>query len=361
MKILMVLTNGFDPDVRVYKEAEYILAKGHSVEILCWDRNCEYKEYEQLKGINIRRFPIKSVYGSGLKQIFSYAKFMKSIIKYIKKNPCDLIHFHDLDGAIPSLFIRKRNMKYIFDMHELYINGINKYIDFVLLRLLHIVQNKADKIIYVTDMQLKFMKKNNVKKCLFLPNYPSAKIFSSIKKNDFSKLRIAYIGSARDFKSLKILIDATKKHKNFQFRIDGMGSEYANLKKYSEENNFENILTGKYDGVKDIEEIYKNTDLLYCAYDNENENWKSGISVKFYEGIITHTPIIVNKGGEEEKMVVKYDIGYVIDINNPSSFDNLLDNISHSDSYKRKIESIQRIDHLFDWDHIVGILDNIYE
>ena len=35
-KVYMILTNGFDPDVRVYKEAKYLVEKNFEVTILCW-------------------------------------------------------------------------------------------------------------------------------------------------------------------------------------------------------------------------------------------------------------------------------------------------------------------------------------
>lgn len=38
----MILTNGFDPDPRVYKEAKSLIKLGHKVTILCWDRSGEY-------------------------------------------------------------------------------------------------------------------------------------------------------------------------------------------------------------------------------------------------------------------------------------------------------------------------------
>ena len=41
-KVKMILTNGFGPDVRVYKEAKYLVSKGFDVEILCWDRENEF-------------------------------------------------------------------------------------------------------------------------------------------------------------------------------------------------------------------------------------------------------------------------------------------------------------------------------
>ena len=71
MKIIMILTNGFAPDLRVYKEAKYLAQKGNEVQILCWDRENQYinKPVEQLGKIKIVRFFVQSKYGSGLKQI----------------------------------------------------------------------------------------------------------------------------------------------------------------------------------------------------------------------------------------------------------------------------------------------------
>ena len=58
MKVIMILTNGFAPDLRVYKEAQYITSKGYEVEILCWDREAMFKKKptEQYGNIKITRF-----------------------------------------------------------------------------------------------------------------------------------------------------------------------------------------------------------------------------------------------------------------------------------------------------------------
>ncbi len=78
MIIKMILTNGFDVDPRVYKEAKTLVKHGNDVEILCWDRENKYtnKEYEIIDCIKVKRFFPKSKYGSGYKQVFSYIKFI---------------------------------------------------------------------------------------------------------------------------------------------------------------------------------------------------------------------------------------------------------------------------------------------
>ena len=135
MKVIMILTNGFAPDLRVYKEAQYITNKGYEVEILCWDRESIFKDKptEQYGNIKIKRFFVDSKYGSGLKQIFKLLKFKKECKKHLKEENinCDYIHCHDLDGMLVGYLLHKKNSKLIFDMHEFYNSGSYAKIFFV--------------------------------------------------------------------------------------------------------------------------------------------------------------------------------------------------------------------------------------
>ena len=81
--IFMILTNGFNPDVRVYKEAKFLVQNGYNVTILCWDRKCknELKIEENIDGINIKRFKIQSKPGSGMKQLMPFLKFAWQVRK----------------------------------------------------------------------------------------------------------------------------------------------------------------------------------------------------------------------------------------------------------------------------------------
>ena len=125
-KVKMILTNRFDPDVRVYKEAKYLAKKGFDVEILCWDRENEYKdrEVEFLDGIKIKRLYPYAKYGTGLKQLKSFYKFILECKKYLKCEEYDYLHCHDLDGVIAGYILKSKDSKLIFDMHEFYeVNG----------------------------------------------------------------------------------------------------------------------------------------------------------------------------------------------------------------------------------------------
>ena len=55
-KVLMLLSNGFEPDIRVYKEAKSLVENNYDVTIFCLDRNENLSEEENLEGIQIKRY-----------------------------------------------------------------------------------------------------------------------------------------------------------------------------------------------------------------------------------------------------------------------------------------------------------------
>jgi len=87
-RVVMILTNLFRPDVRVLREAKYLVQKGFEVEILCWDRKNELidKPIEFIDKIKITRFYPKSEPGTGLRQLKSYIMFILQCKKHLKNN-----------------------------------------------------------------------------------------------------------------------------------------------------------------------------------------------------------------------------------------------------------------------------------
>jgi hypothetical protein len=142
-KIVMLLTNSFDPDVRVYKEASYLIEKGFHVSILCWDKEKDSSLQEDtiIDGIHVLRFRIPSKAGQGIKQVFPYMKYINACKRYFKSHESEYIHCNDLDGVVAGYLSRKGKTKMVFDMHEFYEKGssISRY----LLRRLTIYDKKA--------------------------------------------------------------------------------------------------------------------------------------------------------------------------------------------------------------------------
>ncbi|MGH4120739.1 glycosyltransferase [Clostridium sp.] len=362
-KVKMILTNRFDPDVRVYKEAQYLVLKGFDVEILCWDRESEYKsrEIEEIDGINIKRFFPYAKAGTGYKQIIPYIKFLKECKNYLRGKEYDYLHCHDLDGVIVGNHIKNSNSKLVFDMHEFYeVQGSKQKIRYIVRAIVNNMQIKSDAIIYVNQMQKDVMKKKNINKLIYIPNYPIASDFENCEKSKSEKLRISYIGAVRQYNELKNLMDACNDIDNIKVSIHGTGVAYKKLNDIK--NNYKNIeVTGVYH-FSESSKLYSQTDVLYAIYPMNTFQNRNAYPVKFFEAIITKTPIIVSKGSILEKFIMENDIGFVVDGSNVSEITELISYInSHRKLLQEKTENIEKIQFDFSWGEVVKNMDSIYE
>jgi len=307
-KICMILTNQFAPDVRVFKEAEYLTQNGYSIEILAWDRQRQNrKAIEEVSGIKIVRFYFYSVPGTGLLQLWPYIKFLLACINYTKKNRYEYIHCHDLDGGIIGLLLKKRSSKLVFDMHEYYEGGRYKKINSIIHFFVSFIQKCSYKTIYVNKQQLFRTSKKNRGKLVFLPNYPEREWFTTIKIPS-EILRINYIGTVRDYKAIMTLIEAVIGDDRVMVTIYGDGAALPLLKeKYS---NIQNVhFYGTFNGQRESKYIYQQTDLLYCVFDPSVENWRYAYPIKFFEAIVSGTPVLVSSNSIVEQEVLAKNIG----------------------------------------------------
>lgn len=133
MNILMVLSKKFPIDIRVENEAITLIKAGHHVAILSI---AEYHKSEivDIKGITIYREAISSFVRNkmlalaGMIPWVDYVVF-KKIEKVLKQKEYHAIHFHDLYlfGAVRLLKKEGRELKFIGDMHENYVEVIKDY------------------------------------------------------------------------------------------------------------------------------------------------------------------------------------------------------------------------------------------
>lgn len=354
-KIAMVLTNAFNPDVRVYKEARYFVEQGHEVTVYAWDRKCECKEYKEIDGIKVRRIPVKSVAGSGAKQILPSIKFMNELKKILNKAEYDILYCHDLDGAIAGYFANSKKAGFVFDMHEFYDSYFYYRIPILGKELFRKLVNYSDCIVFVNEKQVEKLEKEIVEKCIYVPNYPIKKMYEPIEKKKSEKIRLNYIGAVRDYDSLNtlLLID----NDEIEIKVYGIGIEYDKLKMNHYGKNSK--LMGRYDGIKESAEIYRNTDILYCVYDPNVENWKNAYHVKFFEAIITRTPIIVSKGTAMADYISKFKIGLAVEYGKKEE---LLDCIFEiKKNYDNYVKNISKIEDNFSWEKVIINLNKSIE
>lgn len=369
MNIAMLLTNGFDPDPRVYKEAKSLVKLGHKVEILCWDRSGKYidKPEEMLDGIKIVRFFGNAVYGSGYKQIGKFLDFKKSVFEYMKNKKFQALHCHDFDGLfIGNALNKKLKLKLTYDEHDLFYlyfadrgGFINKSIaSFIILKEKLMFKN-VDTHIVVTP-KMKQLYEGKAKKIVVVNNSPYRDCFKDIEKTKSGKLRVGFIGSIRYYDEMVALVNAAQKFKeNVQVIISGRGICLDKLKEYCA--NMDNVeLTGGY-SMDQLESLYKNTDVTFAYYPGS----AGAISMpnKFYESIITETPIIANAKTEFGEEVEKNGFGYsLLGKNLEKELEEVLNKLVNGKNEKENIvNNMRRQKENYFWEANEQTLEDIYK
>jgi len=126
MKILMILSNPFMVDPRVYKEAESLVDAGHEVTVIVWDRKRDYDPESAVDGIKIIR-----IHNEGMMKVlpndlfrnrFWWRRAYKIGLELYKNDfKFDVVHCHDLDTLQSGVWLKKKlGVKLIYDAHEIF-------------------------------------------------------------------------------------------------------------------------------------------------------------------------------------------------------------------------------------------------
>ena len=294
MKICMILTNNFDPDVRVYEEAAYLTRNGAQVEILRWDRSQDYQDPESdtVNGVKFTRFGCLSAAGTGMKQLPAFFRFIAKIRRYLKTHTYDYFHLHDMDGGIVGAFALPKGAQYVYDMHEFHEigNAVKRKLfrSIVLNRIRHSIAS-----LYENDKYLSGPYGRYREKLFSLRNYPDKEIIQRKEKTPSDVLRVGYHGAVRNqIPQFSALFTAVKDMPDVRVDVNGGGIDYEQLLQMAK--TLANVhVNGRYNGIKESTKLYQNTDVLFCGYDKHVPHHQNFDAVKFFEAILTATPMIM--------------------------------------------------------------------
>ncbi|MBN1894533.1 glycosyltransferase family 4 protein [bacterium] len=119
-RIVMLLSNGFEPDVRVFKEGSSLVRHGYQVDLICWDRERDHPSEATCNGIRIHRFQWRGTYGKALLCVPGYVAFYIHAIRRLLRMKPAAIHCHDLDTLIPGFIAgRFTGAGIVYDAHEI--------------------------------------------------------------------------------------------------------------------------------------------------------------------------------------------------------------------------------------------------
>ena len=375
MKIVMLRSNPVNPDPRVEKEVNSLLKDKHKINIVAWDRNTEYKNKKEVINFNngnaeITKFGIKSEFGAGFKKnLFPLIKFQLKLFKWLIQNrkEYDIIHACDFDTVIPAYICKKfLGKKYIYDIFDYYVDAfsvpkrLKKYIK----SLDHIMINNADSVIIFSEMRKNQILGTTPKKIEVIHNSPSYNLLAfndeSLKRESGDKVKIVYVGILNDDRFICELIDLIKEYQELELHIGGFGKYEYYVKKESD--NYNNIKYYGKLGYTETLELEKKCDLMVAIYNPKIPNHYYAAPNKFYEALMLGKPLIMAKNTGMDNIIVKYNIGEVVEYNKESVIDGIFKLINRKSEWNNISFTMRNIFiENYSWDEMERRLLRLYK
>jgi len=316
MNVLMILTNPFTNDPRVYNEARSLINAGYNVTVFAWDKKKLNPEDEFIDGIKVHRnFNSKFMdflHYDLLRLHFWWIKGYKDAIKFCKKKNFDIIHCHDLDALVIGVKLKKKlDLPLIYDSHELFAYGMSRNVPFwkyYLKKEKRIIKN-VDRIITVNEPLKQFFKMISDIPVTIIMNAKPLQNREYIKpKNDIFTL--VYAGTIAKPRFLLELVDVVNLIEEVYCIIAGIGfdKEYiSDLKKKCLQTDRINFV-GKV-SMEKVLQLTKKADVIVCMTDPKDPNNSRATANKQFEAMVCGRPIICTKNTYPGLLTEKEKVG----------------------------------------------------
>ena len=325
MQILMLLTNAFDPDPRVYQEAKALVEKGYKVFILCWDRDLKAPLQENIDGIHVERIYVRSTHGRGSTQIIFLLLFwIKALIKALSKK-IDITYCHDFDTLPLGYTIsRLKKTKLAYDAHESYIDMLANNVSPIIKKIISVMENyllkKVDLTITVGDILKESLIKKGAFQVMVVGNWKQLSDFqfpAKVLEEEKTKLGIpkdalvvSYIAHLNPERKIEPLLNAIKNKENVFLIIGGKGPLEVMVKDAAKR--YKNIIFLGFIHPSKVPFYVALSDVVYYGFDKNNPNAQYSAPNKLFEALAAGKAIITGDFGEIGRIVKKYKCGLIL-------------------------------------------------
>lgn len=325
--IVMLLSNAFRPDPRVLKEARSLARAGYKVTVICWDREGEFADREEVDGFEVQRISVRAGYSSGSSQVFHLPRFWVQALKEMCILRPDAIHCHDLDTALAGYwYARRHGISWILDSHECYPEQIgpqvNPAIYLLLLFLEWHMTRRATRVVTVGELLAKRFRSMGATVSV-VGNYQYISAVTSkhgisreslnLGPDDFV---VAYIGGFTVGRAILPLIRATEYVPNVKILLLGSGPQRPVV-----ESQLENHPRVHYLGQVPQDQVADYTSvadvIYYGLYDHHRNNRYSSPNALF-NALAAGKPVLTTNVGEIARIIREEQCGIVVEHSSPA-------------------------------------------
>ncbi len=308
----MLLSNAFRPDPRVAREAEGLARAGHSVTVVCWDRQVQFAPREMVGDYRVERVQdVPTVYGAGVRQILHTPRFWRAAAARARNLQPDVIHCHDLDTLPVGWWLKARTgARLVYDAHEDYPAMMSLYLPSLMVWMLSWLERRllrrVDHTITASTVFADKLRDQGIAPVATIGNYQSLVPFDTLNQSGVAAARsrlgltpddlvVAYIGGFTRNRKLLPLIEAAGDMPDVQILLWGDGHQRAII-----EAAVSGVSNARYLGWLPAEQVPLYTKLAdiiyYCLEPN-------------YPGAIYNAPNTLSNAMAAGRPIIANDVG----------------------------------------------------
>jgi glycosyltransferase involved in cell wall biosynthesis len=325
-RVLMLLGNAFDPDVRVYSEARSLVAAGYSVRILAWDRDRRLPTTDVIDGIDVERIRVRSTHGRGAVQAYYTGLVSLAMVARAARLNFDLVHAHDMDMLPAAYVIARRSRKpLIYDSHEDYagmLHGtIPPWMENAIRRLETVLVRRIDLVITVGETLRRQFEARSCRQSLVIGNWkrlseyrPDAGLRRRIRRDlaiPENAVIVTYIANLGRERRIAELLEAVRDRRDVHLVIGGTGFQEQAVRQAAAASR--NIHYVGFVKPGDVPGYTVASDVIYYGFDVTNPTARDSAPNKLFEALAAGCCIISGHFGEIQHVVAEYDCGILVE------------------------------------------------
>jgi len=371
LQIAMFLSNGFSPDIRVFKEARSLVGAGYCVHIICWDRTGAKPAKECIERIYVQRVQISSFYGRGNRQWWYLIRFWVRAILSVPQLKPDIIHCHDLDTAPIGYFSAKlAGIPWVYDAHECYPDLMANRISPILVRFLRVMERflspRADRVITVGNRLAEYFRNQGARVSIVGNFQPIAQDTGGDKFVQRSELGIPdeslvliYVGGLTQGRLFESVIHAVSSVENAWLLVFGKGPLEEALRQWCsgcERTRYMGFLSREA-----LKPYFPLADAFYYGLSPEYTNNRYSCPNALFDALSSGKPVLTTNVGEIAEIVHREKCGIVVDDPTPANFRWALRKLQRPEQYGSMARHAKRAGDLrYNWNIAERSLLNVY-
>lgn len=268
------------------------------------------------------------------KRVIRQFKYIKQIKNYIKENPeIDLIQIHEPILLLLAVWVKRQGIKVVFDSHEDYYKQMKlRFRNNIIMRTFipgmykayeKYVCKKIDAVIFPCKLVDKQVFDYEVKRLIYLDNYPLLEKVREENKKDFLA---CYVGAISYERGVVNDIKAWKSANIIGILAGNFGNEKLETQ-IRQMKEFKNVDYRGYCNAEDIRAIYREASVgMATLLDYGQYHKLCNLPTKVWEYMMYGIPTIISRTPFVEHIMKVYEFGIMVD---PENIDEITDAIRY--------------------------------